>query len=263
MVTPFVLAKDVGLTQAIHITSTTPLPKILKRKRSAAKRACKNFPEAESVFVYGSVALGDILGFFSDIDMFFLGNFKEKRNFLLKVADEPIVATFHTFESFRTYLKREVRYYNFDERSSLYYCLLHPLILKGKNSFRPYQKLVNTEIDNFFSYYNSKELLNNFYWYYGAGLEATLRGDTYTGFLKIQEAAKVLLRFWLLKNKTLLRKPLPDRRGLSYLKTIRTPESLLTFCAEAFKRKDTSFTQAKKAFSEVAGSQLWYGSITL
>lgn len=260
MVIPYILAKDTSLTHAICQTSKTPLSTILKRKRAAAEKACKRFSEAELVLVYGSVALKDILGFFSDIDMLFLGDFKEKRNCLLTVMDEPIVATFHTFESFHDYLTQELRYYHYDERSSLYYCLSHPLLLKGDQS--DFEQVITTEISHFFTQYSPEEFLDEFFWFYGGALEATLRKDTFTGFLKIQEAAKMLLRVYLLNTKTLLRKPLPDNRGFSYLKSVKIPESLLVFLEKAFERKEDNFDAAKKAFHEIAGDYQWYG-ITL
>jgi hypothetical protein len=260
MITPYTLAQNTSLTHAICQTSKTPLCDIIKRKRAAAEKACKTFFEAELVLVYGSVALNDILGFFSDIDMLFLGDFKEKRNCQLTIMDEPVIATFHTFESFTRYLTQEARYYLYDDRSSLYYCFVHPLILKGDPSL--YQQYVSTEINHFFVQYTPEEFLDQFFWYYGAGLEATLRNDALTGFLKIQKAAKTLLRVHLLTTNTLLRKPLPDNRGFSYLKTIKIPENLLIFLEKAFEREEDVFDAAKKAFHEIAGDYQWYG-ITL
>ena len=257
MATLYTLAQNTSLTHALYQTIKTPLPLILKRKRAAAEKACNTFPEADLVLVYGSVALNDILGFFSDIDMLFLGDFKEKRNCLLTVMDEPVIATFHTGESFNAYLNQEVQYYGYDERSSLYYCLSHPLILKGDQS--AYKQSITAEINRFFTQYSPEAFLDEFFWFYGAALEATLRKDTLTGFLKIQQAATMLLRFHLLTTKTLLRKPLPDNRGFSYLKSIKTPKSLLIFLEKAFERKKDSFDAAKKAFHEIAGDYQWYG----
>jgi hypothetical protein len=259
----YVIAEEIGLTKAVHKTCSTPISKIVERKLSAAKRACERFVDAELCLVYGSVAVEDIVGFFSDIDMLFIGDFTEKRNELVKVMDEPVIATFHTIESFEKYLMREVRYYGYDERSSLYYCLSTAVALKDEGILEEYLHLVDSEVSTFFNQYPGEEFLDKFFWQYGGGLESNVRGDINTGFVKIQEAAKLLLRYWLSKTYTLLRKPLPDNRGFLYLEDIGAPDVLVTFLREAFERKEGVFGTARKAFKEIAGDYKWYGSIAL
>lgn len=259
----YVIAEEIGLTEAIHKTCSTPIAKILERKLSAAKRACEKFHTADLCLVYGSVAVEDIVGFFSDIDMLFIGDFEEKRNNLVKVMDEPVIATFHTIESFENFLMREVRYYGYDERSSLYYCLSTARALKNKGILDDYLHIVDSEISTFFNQYSGEDFLDEFFWQYGGGLESNARGDINTGFVKIQEAAKLLLRYWLSETYTLLRKPLPDNRGFLYLKDIEAPEMLITFLREAFERKGGVFATAREAFKEIAGDYKWYGSIVL
>ncbi len=103
---------DLGLTDCILSSPRPEFVEILRSKRRVAKEACKLIlkenPDAELVAILGSVALGDIIGWFSDIDLLAIGeSLPEKEKFMV-LEHEPLFIEYHRWRSFENLLTRRL-----------------------------------------------------------------------------------------------------------------------------------------------------------
>jgi hypothetical protein len=105
------------------------------------------------------------------------------------------------------------------------------------------------------------EYLDDFVWFYGSAKEAARHGLPLTAVGKLQRGAMLLLRFFLIQNKILLRKPLPDQRTIDQLRKSGVPKELVDFVKQMHKRKsdiETLLHRAREMYLKVTDGRRWF-----
>jgi len=185
--------------------------------KKLCKLILKENPDAELVAILGSVALGDIIAWFSDIDLLAIGeSLPEKEKFMV-LEHEFLFIEYHSWRSFENLLTRRIAYDEYESRSSYLFYYSDPFYLYSSEGSRTwYAQILKNGLESLWE--DHKEIdryLDDFVWFYGASLEALRNGMTMTALGKLQRALTYLLQYFLVKNKILLRKPLPDERTLA------------------------------------------------
>jgi len=108
--------------------------------------------------------------------------------------------------------------------------------------------------------------LDDFVWFYGASLEALRNGMTMTALGKLQRALTYLLRYFLVKNKILLRKPLPDERTLAQLQKSSVPKELISLVKDMYEKKvgiKSLLMKTREVYQKVTEQHLWLGQVPI
>jgi len=255
-----------SLTKYISNCPLQPIEKILEMKRGAARKACsqilKKDNAVEVVALLGSVARGDIIGWFSDIDTLVITS-KPREEEMIFVDHQPLFVERHNWASFEDLLIKKIARDEYEERSSYLSFYSNPSYLhSSKKSRAQYKQIVkqgmealwkdNTEIE---------EYLDDFVWFYGSAKEALKHDLPLTAIGKLQRGTTLLLRHYLIRNRILLRKPLPDQRTITQLRNSQVPKELVDFTEQLHQGKSdpqTLLQQGRRMYLKVTNGRRWF-----
>lgn len=263
--------KEIGLEKCISSRPLLPLDKILQVKREAARKACQEIlrrdRKAELVAVLGSVALGDIIGWFSDIDILVITE-RPKDEEMMEVEHQVLFIEYHSWSSFEDLIFNKITRDEFEERSSYLFFYSNPLFLhSSKESKSKYEEIVSSGIRALWKDYSEiEEYLDDFVWFYGSAREAFKYGKPLTALGKLQRGTILLLRHYLIKNRILLRKPLPDERTIVQLRNSKVPQKLVDFIEELYSNKSalkSLLENARKMYMQLTKRRKWLNEIPL
>lgn len=258
-----------SLTECISSCPARPREKILEVKRKAASRACLQIlnkdSKAEIVALLGSVGRGDIIGWFSDIDMLVVTS-KPKEEELVEVDNEVVFIEHHNWASFEDLMIKKIARDEYETRSSYLSFYGNPYYLhsSGKSRAR-YERTVRLGIKALWrDYPQTDEYLDDFVWFYGAARESLRYNQSLTAIGKLQRGTILLLRYYLIKNKILLRKPLPDERTMIQLRNSKVPKELADFIEQLYQGKsdvDTLLQRGREMYLQITNRRKWLNKI--
>lgn len=263
--------KEIGLTKCISSYPMQPLEKILEIKRGVACKTCKQIlkedPEVEIVALLGSVAHGDIIGWFSDIDMLAITK-EPKEEEMIEVDHEALFVEYHSWKSLEELLVERIRRDEYEERSSYLFFYGRPRYLHSSaKAEKKYNSIVELGIKALWKDYSDiSEYLDDFIWFYGSVSEALKHGKPLTAKGKLQRGSALLLRHYLVKNRILLRKPLPDERTMVQLRRSQVPRKLVDFIEQLYEREldiSTMLQHAKEMYLQTTNKRKWLNEIPL
>ena len=259
--------KKASLTEFISTCPLQPVEKILKVKRRAAGKACsqilKKDSEVEVVALLGSVARGDIMGWFSDIDTLVITS-KPREEEMIAVDHQPLFIERHSWKSFEDLIVKKIARDEYEERSSYLFFYGNPNYLHSSNdSGAKYEQIIELGIEALWKDHPQiDEYLDDFVWFYGSAQEALRYNLPLTAVGKLQRGATLLLRHYLIKNKILLRKPLPDQRTITQLKDSQVPRELVSFLEQIHRGKldiEQLLQRGRRMYSKVTKCRKWFG----
>jgi predicted nucleotidyltransferase len=263
--------KEMGLDRSISSSPPHSLDQILQVKREAAIKACndilKKDRKAELIAVLGSVAIGDILGWFSDIDMLVITD-RSIEEEMIEINHQVLFIEYHNWSSFEDLIKKKIVRDEFEERSSYLLFYSNPLYLYSPEESRSkYEEILNSGIESLWRDYSEiEEYLDDFVWFYGSAREAFKYNKPLTALGKLQRGTILMLRHYLIKNKILLRKPLPDERTIIQLRNANVPTQLVNFIEKLYSREldlESLLENGKKMYLQVTNKRKWLNKIPL
>jgi predicted nucleotidyltransferase len=246
-----------------------PIEKILEVKRKAAEKACseilKRDSEAEIVALLGSVAHGDIVGWFSDVDILVITS-KPREDEMVGVDHEVVFIEYHSWASFRDLVVKRIARDEYESRSSYLFFYGNPHYLHSSEKSRAkYERMVRLGIEALWRDHSQiDEYLDDFIWFYGAAKEALRYNQPLTAMGKLQRGTVLLLRYYLIKNKILLRKPLPDERTMIQLRNSPVPRELVDFIEQLHLGKsdvETMLQRGREMYLQVTNGRRWLNKI--
>jgi len=258
--------KKTSLTEHISTCPLQPIEKILKIKRGAARKACskilKEDPEVEVVALLGSVARGDITGWFSDIDLLVITG-EHRKGEMISVDHQPLFIERQSWASFDDLIVKKIARDEYEERSSYLSFYGNPNYLhSSKNSRAKYEKIIKLGTEALWKDYSRiDEYLDDYVWFYGSAKEALRYNLPQTALGKLQRGTILLLRYYLIKNKILLRKPLPDQRTLTQLGKSEVPKELVEFLEQMHRGKsdvETLLQRGRRVYLKVTNGRKWF-----
>jgi len=258
--------KKTSLTEFISSAPLPPLEKILEIKRKAASEACsrvlKKDSEAEIVALIGSVARGDITGWFSDIDLLVITSEPRKEE-MISVYHQPLFIEYHNWASFEELLVKKIARDEYEERSSYLSFYGNPHYLHSSIEGRAeYERIVKLGVEALWRDHSKiDEYLDDFAWFYGGAKEALRYNLPLTAMGKLQRGTTLLLRHYLIKNKILLRKPLPNERTMIQLRNSPVPKELIDFTEQLYQGKldiEMLLQRGRKVYSQVTNRRKWF-----
>jgi len=258
--------KKNSLTEFISSAALPPLEKILEIKRKAASKACsqilKRDSEAEIVALLGSVARGDITGWFSDIDLLVITS-EHKEGEMTSVYHQPLFIEYQNWASFEDKMVKRIARDEYEDRSSYlsFYGNPHYLHSSGKSRAK-YEHIVRLGIEALWRDHSKiDEYLDDFVWFYGGAIEALRYNQPLTAIGKLQRGTTLLLRYHLIKNKILLRKPLPDERTMTQLRNSPVPKELVDLTEQLYKGESdihTLLQRARQVYLKITDRRRWF-----
>jgi len=263
--------EKIGLTECISSSALQPLEKILRVKREVAQRACSQIlrkdPKTEIIALLGSVAHGDIMGWFSDIDMLVITS-KPRKDEMVELAHEVLFIEYHNWASLEDLIVNKIKRDEYEERSCYLYFYGNPSYLYSTAKSRTkYKRIIRLGVEALWRDHSKiEEYLDDFIWFYGSAKEALRYNQPFTAIGKLQRGTVLLLRHYLIKNKILLRKPLPDDRTIVQLRNSHVPRELLGFIEKLYKERadiDTLMQLGKEMYSQVTNRRKWVNKIPL
>jgi len=263
--------RETSLTECISSYPLQPLERILDVKRRAASKACSEIlgknPEAEIVALIGSVARGDILGWFSDIDMLTITSNPREEEMMI-VDHQPLFVEYHNWASFEDLMVKKIARDEYEDRSSYLSFYGNPHYLHSSEESRAkYDAIVRLGIEALWRDHSEiDEYLDDFVWFYGAAREALRYNLPLTSMGKLQRGTVLLLRYFLIKNKVLLRKPLPDERTMIQLRNSQVPKELVDFVEQLYRGRldiDTLLDKGRKMYLQVTNGRKWMNQMPL
>lgn len=263
--------EKIGLTKCISSYPLQPMEKILEIKRNAANKACsqilKNDSKTKAVALIGSVAHRDIIGWFSDIDMLVITS-KPKKDEMVEIDHQVLFIECHNWRSFKDLITRKIARDEYEDRSSYLFFYGHPQFLhfSGKSNAK-YEEIMKSGVEKlWYDYSQIDEYLDDFIWFYGSAKEALKHNQPLTAIGKLQRGTVLLLRYYLIKNKILLRKPLPDERTIIQLRNSKVPKELVDFVEEFYQGEsdvDTMFQKGRKMYLQATNRRKWLDRIPI
>jgi len=263
--------EEKGLTECISLSPLQPKEKILEVKRKAADNACarilKKDPETEIVALLGSVAFGDITGWFSDVDMIVITG-KPKKEEMVELNHQVLFIERHNWASFEDFIFKKIAREEYESRSSYLFFYGNPRYLYfSAESKTKYERIVRLGIEKLWGDHSKiDEYLDDFVWFYGTAKEALRYGQRLTARGKLQRGTTLLLRYYLIKNRILLRKPMPDDRTMAQLRNSSVPKELVDLIEQLYQgRSDMKalLEQAKEMYSKITNDRKWFDKIPL
>jgi len=258
--------KKTSLTEFISSCPLPPLEKILEIKRKTASKACsqilKKDSETEIVALIGSVARGDITGWFSDIDLLVITS-ERREGEVISVSHQPLFIECQNWASFEDKMVNRIARDEYEERSSYLSFYGNPHYLHFSKQGRvKYERIVKLGVEALWRDYSKiDEYLDDFVWFYGSAKEALGYNQPLTAMGKLQRGTVLLLRHYLIKNKILLRKPLPDQRTMIQLRNSPVPKELVDFTEQLYKGKldiHTLLQRGRKMYLQVTKRRKWF-----
>jgi predicted nucleotidyltransferase len=263
--------KKTGLAECISSYPSQPIGKILETKRKAANKTgreiLKRDPEVDIAALIGSVAHGDIIGWFSDIDMLVIT--KEPRGEeMLEVDHEVLFIEYYSWKGFEELLTKRIARDEYEERSSCLFFYGKPRYLHSSGKAeKKYNGIVELRTEALWKDYSEiDEYLDDFIRFYGSAKEASRQSRPLTAIGKLQRGTVLLLRYYLIKYKILLRKPFPDDRTFVQLRKSQVPEKLVEFIEEMYKANldiTTMLRHARKMYLQITHRRKWRNQIPL
>jgi predicted nucleotidyltransferase len=259
----FPTIEKVGLTRCVSSTPLQPREKILEVKRQAADKACSEIlrkdSKVEIVALLGSVANGDIIGWFSDIDLIAITD-KPKNEEMIEVDHQVLFIEYHNWASFKDLMVRKISREEYEVRSSYLFFYGNPRFLYASAKSRTkYEEIVTQGIQRLWKdHAQIDKYLDDFVWFYGTAREASRYDQPLTALGKLQRGTTLLLRYYLVKNKILLRKPLPDDRTITQLRSSPVPKELVNFIEQLYQGKlniDTLLKKAKEMYLQITNKR--------
>jgi len=263
--------RETGLTECISSNPLQPLEKILEVKRRAASKGCSEIlrrdPEVEIVALIGSVARGDIMGWFSDIDTLAITSNPGEEEMMV-VEHQPLFVEHHNWASFEDLMVKRIARDEYEDRSSCLSFYGNPHYLHSSEESRAkYEQIVRLGIEALWRDHSKiDEYLDDFVWFYGAAREALRYNLPLTAMGKLQRGTVFLLRYYLVKNKILLRKPLPDERTMIQLRNSQVPKELVDFVEQLYLGRldiDTLLDKGRKMYLQVTNGRKWMNQTPL
>lgn len=261
----------IGLTECISSFPLQPIEKIWETKRNVADKACeeilKKDPYAEIVALLGSVAHGDIIGWFSDIDMLVITK-EPREEEMTEIDHEVLFIEYHSWKSFKELLVERITRDEYEERSSYLFFYGKPLYLySSAKAKKKYKRIVESGIRGLWKDYSEiDEYLDDFIWFYGSAREALRQSKPLTAIGKLQRGTIFLLRYYLVKNKILLRKPLPEERTMIQLRNSRVPKELVDFIEQLYRGRldiNTLLQRGREMYLHTTKGRKWLNKIPL
>ena len=258
-----------SLTELISSRPLQPLNQILETKRKAAREAClqslRKDPEAEIIAIVGSVANGDIIGWFSDVDLVVITR-KPRKEEMIEVGHQPLFIEYYDWVGFEDLLARRISRDEYEARSSYLFFYGNPYYLHSFREGRArYERTVTLGIQALWNDYSKiEEYLDDFVWFYGSAKEALRRNQTLTAMGKLQRGATLLLRYYLIKNKILLRKPLPDERTIIQLRNSEVPKELVDFTEQLYRGRlevEMLLQRSREIYLLITNGRKWMNEI--
>ena len=260
-----------SLTERISSCPLQPIEKILEIKRKAASKAClqilKKDTKAEIIALLGSVAQGDITGWFSDIDILVLtGKYREQ--VMIEDDHQVLFTEHHNWASFEDLLVKRIARDEYEARSSYLSFYSKPYYLHSSAESREkYERTVKLGVDALWRDHSQiDEYLDDFIWFYGAAKEALRYRQPLTALGKLQRGTTLLLRHYLIKNKIPLRKPLPDERTIIQLRNSKVPKELVDFVEQLYQGNldiGILLQRGRKMYLKVTNRRKWLNKIPL
>jgi len=263
--------KNTGLAECISSYPSQPIGKILEIKRKAANKTgreiLKRDPEADVIALIGSVAHGDIIGWFSDIDLLVITK-EPREEEMLKADHEVLFIEYYSWKGFEELLTKRIARDDYEERSSYLFFYGKPRYLHSSGKAeKKYNEVVELGTEALWKDYSEiDEYLDDFIWFYGSAQEASRQRRPLTAIGKLQRGTVLLLRYYLIKNKILLRKPFPDDRTFVQLRKSQVPEKLVEFIEEMYKANldiATMLRHARKMYLQITHRRKWRNQIPL
>jgi predicted nucleotidyltransferase len=260
-----------GLTEGITFYPLIPMEKILEVKRKAATKVCSQILERDSkveiITLLGSVAHGDIIGWFSDIDMLVITN-EPKKDEMIEVDHQVLFIEYPNWKSFEDLIVKKIARDEYEDRSSYLFFYGNPHYLHSSEKGRvKYSQIIKLGIEALWKDYSEiNEYLDDFVWFYGSAKEALKYNQLLTAMGKLQHGIILLLRYYLIKNKILLRKPLPDQRTIIQLRNSPVPKKLINFVETFYQAKldmDTTLQLGKEMYLQVTNERKWLNKIPI
>lgn len=255
-----------SLTKYISTCPLQPVERILKIKRRAASKACslilEKDSEVEVVALLGSVARGDIMGWFSDIDTLVITS-KPREEEMIAVDHQPLFIERYNWTSFEDLMVKKIARDEYEERSSYLSFYGNPNYLhSSKKSRAKYEQIIKLGIEAVWRDHSQiDEYLDDFVWFYGSAKEALRYNLPLTAMGKLQRGTILLLRHYLIKNKILLRKPLPDERTITQLRNSQVPKELIDFLEQMHQGKSnikTLLQRGRRMYLRVTSGRKWF-----
>jgi len=263
--------EKVGLTECILFCPLQHMEKILEVKRCVASKACsqvlKRDADAEIVALLGSVARGDITGWFSDIDMLVVTG-KPREEEMVVVDHHVLFIEYHDWASLEELVVRRIAWDEYEVRSSYLSFYGSPYYLHGPEKSRArYEEIMKLGVEALWrDHSQTDEYLDDFVYFYGAAVEALRYDQPLTAIGKLHRGAILLLRYYLIKNRILLRKPLPDERTMIKLRHSQVPTELVDFLEQMYRGRlsiDALLQRGKEVYLQVLKGRKWLNKIPM
>lgn len=100
----------------------------------------------------------------------------------------------------------------------------------------------------------------------GGAKEALRYSQSLTALGKLQRGTTLLLRHYLIRNKILLRKPLPDDRTIIQLRNSKVPKELMDFVERLYQGNldiGALMPHGRKVYLKVTNRRKWLNKIPL
>jgi len=258
--------KKTGLTECISSYPLQLTEKILEAKRRAAHKACTQILEKDSnveiIVLIGSVARGDIFGWFSDIDTLVITSEPRKEE-MISVDHQPLFIEYHNWASFEDLIVNKIARDEYEDRSSYLSFYGNPHYLHSSEESRAeYEQIVRSGIEALWRDHSEiDEYLDDFVWFYGSAKEALRHNQPLTALGKLQRGTVLFIRYYLVKNKILLRKPLPDQRTITQLRNSPVPKELVDFAEQLYRGKldiHTMLQRGRKMYLRITNRRRWF-----
>jgi predicted nucleotidyltransferase len=266
---PYWESPDIGKTSLTEYVSTCalqPVEKILEMKRRAASKMCSQILRKDSgvevVALLGSVARGDIVGWFSDIDTLVITG-KPREEEMIVVDHQPLFIERHSWASFEDLIVKKIARDEYEERSSYLSFYGNPSFLhSSRRSRAKYEQVIKKGTEALWREHSQiEEYLDDFVWFYGSAKEAMRYDLPLTAMGKLQRGITLLLRHYLIKNRILLRKPLPEQRTITQLRNSQVPRELVDFLEQMYRGKsdmETLLQRARRMYLKVTNGRRWF-----
>jgi predicted nucleotidyltransferase len=260
-----------GLTECVSLSPLRPKEKILEVKRKAADKACagilKRDAKTEIVALLGSVAHGDITGWFSDVDMIVITS-KPRKEKMVEIDHQVLFVEYYSWGGFRDLIVKKIAREEYESRSSYLFFYGNPRYLHlSTRSKAKYERIVKSGIEKLWrDHSKTDEYLDDFVWFYGTAREALRYRQPLTAIGKLQRGTILLLRYYLIKNRILLRKPLPDDRTMIQLRNSPVPKELVDFIEQLYQGKadvNTLLKQGREMYLKITKKRKWLNKIPL
>lgn len=255
-----------SLTKYMSLCPLQPIEKILRTKRKVTDKICsqilKEDSKVEVVALLGSVARGDIIGWFSDIDILVITG-KPRETEMIIADHEPLFIERYNWSSFEDLIVKKVAQDEYEERSSYLSFYGNPKYLHStKKSRAKYKQIIKEGIEALWREYSQiDKYLDDFVWFYGSAKEAIRYNLPLTAIRKLQRATLLLLRYYLIKNKILLRKPMPDQRTITQLRNSPVPTELVDFLEQMYQGNldiETLLQRSRKVYLKLTDGRRWF-----